>query len=173
MLVTVTTAIALVDAIATSTGLRAHIKWPNDVLLGRRKVAGILAEASGGGSAIDQVIVGYGINLARVSYPPPVDERATSLEQELGRAPDRGAVFAESLASLALWHAHLGAGHCDAILRRWRELSPSSLGATVEWATPSGILRGTTAGIDDDGALRVATAGGIERITGGEVIWRD
>lgn len=163
--------VALADAIRASTGLATEIKWPNDLLVDGRKLAGILAEASGSAPPFDHIVVGLGVNLTRAAYPHEIASRATSIEHELGRLPDRGLVLAETLAAMSSSHEALIEGRFDAILSRWREWSPSSRGASVEWTTPAGAMRGTTAGIDDRGALLVRTAGGIETIVGGEVKW--
>lgn len=170
-LLTLMTGVAVAEAVRASTGLQTEIKWPNDLLVDGRKLAGILAEASGAAPPLDCIVVGVGVNLTRAAYPPAIAARATSVEHELGRVPDRGLVLAETLASIAGWHAHLVHGRFDAILGRWRALSPSSHGATVEWATPQGPVRGTTAGIDDRGALLVKCGARVERIVGGELEW--
>jgi BirA family biotin operon repressor/biotin-[acetyl-CoA-carboxylase] ligase len=164
--------VALAEAIVASTGLAAAIKWPNDLVAGGRKLAGILAEAAGASSRIEHIVLGFGVNVARAAYPREIADRATSIEQELGRPADRGLVLAEALASIATHHAQLAAGGFDAILARWRELSPSSRGARVEWTGPDGPLRGTTAGVDDQGALLVRVDSRVERIIGGELKWQ-
>src|SRR5205809_6332428 len=79
----------------------------------------------------------------------------SSIEVELGRVVDGNVVLAETLAVLAERCAQLERGDSAQILSRWRELSRSCRGAAVEWDTASGPVSGITAGIDDDGALRV------------------
>ncbi len=88
---------ALAEAIRDTTGLQAEIKWPNDLVFERRKLAGILAEASAQGAALDYVVLGFGVNIRAVTYPPDVAQRATSIEAELGRPIDRGLLFARAL----------------------------------------------------------------------------
>jgi BirA family biotin operon repressor/biotin-[acetyl-CoA-carboxylase] ligase len=169
-LVTLTAGVALAEAVRACTHLPVDIKWPNDLVVGPRKLAGILVEASGAGR-LQYVIVGFGINLWSAAYPPEIADRATSIEAELGRAVDRGTVLVECLASLAAWNQTLRAGTTDAVLDRWRSLAPSSRGARVEWATQEGIASGVTEGIDQDGALLVRTDGRLERIIAGEIRW--
>ncbi len=118
------------------------------------------------------MILGYGINVLVASYPLEIAERATSIEAELGRAVDRAAVFAESLACLAERIRQLSAGGFDAMLDRWRALSPSSVGAPVEIATPAGWTEAVTAGVDRDGALLARAGGSVRRVIAGEVRWR-
>lgn len=172
-LLTLTAGVALAEGIQAATGLPLQIKWPNDLVLERRKLAGILAEAvSGPASGLQAVVLGFGINIRAAAYPPEIAHRATSLEAELGRPVDRGLVLAEALSSLASRYEDLREGRFDAILSAWRALAPSSRGATVEWITPAGARQGRTEGIDDSGALLVRTGGDVERIVAGELTWK-
>jgi BirA family biotin operon repressor/biotin-[acetyl-CoA-carboxylase] ligase len=170
-LLTLAAGVALAEGIAQATGLRVDLKWPNDLLVSGRKLAGILAESSGAGSGSDTVVLGYGINVLSTAFPPELRQRATSLESELGRAVDRHHLLAETLAALAQRYADLIAGRFDAILDAWRRLAPGASGARVTWTTNAGTLSGTTAGIDDRGALIVRIDGRLERIVAGEVSW--
>jgi BirA family biotin operon repressor/biotin-[acetyl-CoA-carboxylase] ligase len=180
-LLTLAVGVALAEAIEASTALRVDIKWPNDLLVSRRKLAGILAEAlpsspgSEGGDApprrVAHVVLGYGVNVGPMAYPPELRDRATSLETELGRPIDRFAVCVETLASVGRRYADLLEGRFDAILDAWRARAPGSRGARVAWQTASGPQHGVTAGIDDRGALLVRVDDRIERLVAGEVTW--
>ena len=172
-LLTIGAGVALAEGIHAATGLDIALKWPNDLFIGRRKLGGILAEASGAGRSIDAVTVGYGINVAAASFPPEIGDRATSLESELGREIDRAHVLAETLAALAARYDDLLDGRFDAILDGWRRRSPGATGARVRWTAPEGERSGVTAGIDRDGALLVRIDGRIERIVAGELTWID
>jgi BirA family biotin operon repressor/biotin-[acetyl-CoA-carboxylase] ligase len=178
-LLTLTAGLALAEAVAAATGLPPDIKWPNDLLVGHRKLAGILAEASATsrGSSADlepdrlRVVLGFGINVSQAAYPPELSARVTSLETELGRVVDRATLCAESLAALARRYQDLMAGRFDAILDEWRRRAPASRGARVRWDTASGPATGVTAGIDDSGALLVQVGDTVERLMAGEVLW--
>jgi BirA family biotin operon repressor/biotin-[acetyl-CoA-carboxylase] ligase len=177
-LVTLAAGVALAEAIETTTGLRPVIKWPNDLQIGGRKVAGILAEgiltnapAPGGFRGLSLLVLGYGINVGPMVYPPELADRATSLESALGGAVDRAAVFAESLAALDARHGDLIDGRFDVILDAWRQRAPMRRGARVSWETPTGTRAGVTEDIDPYGALLVRTDDGIERLIAGEVHW--
>lgn len=172
-LLTLAAGVALAEAIERVTGLGPSIKWPNDLLIDRRKLAGILAEGVALPAAVglQAVVLGYGINVMSAAYPPELATLATSLESELGRAVDRSAVCAESLAALAARYDDLLEGRYDAILDSWRARAFGSRGAKVEWDTPSGVQTGITAGIDETGALLVRTGHRVERIVAGEVRW--
>jgi BirA family biotin operon repressor/biotin-[acetyl-CoA-carboxylase] ligase len=131
-------------------------------------LAGVLAESNG-----PNVVAGYGINLAADAYPAELQNRVTSLESEVGRRIDRSVVLVETLAAIAARYDDLLAGEFDAILDAWRRRAPTAAGARVEWTIAAAIKHGITDGIDDDGALRVRTDSGLERIVGGEVRWVD
>ena len=165
-LLTLAAGVAVRHGIHAALGLAPDLKWPNDVMVGRRKLAGILAEGLSVGTASQAVVIGVGVNLQPASYPPEVAARATSLEGELGRAVERGPVLAEVLAALSDHLATLERTPGD-ILQQWRAVSPSATGARVEWEGRSG----TTAGIDDSGALLIRSSSGIERVIAGELTW--
>lgn len=170
-LLTLAAGVALAEAIEARTGLRADIKWPNDLLAGRRKLSGILAEAVSGGSGIEAVVLGYGINVGPMICPPELADRVTSLESELGRSVDRAALCVETLARLSQRYEDLLEGRFDGILDAWRDRAPASRGARVTWTTPGGRLAGITAGIDERGALLVRSGDSIERIVAAELTW--
>jgi BirA family biotin operon repressor/biotin-[acetyl-CoA-carboxylase] ligase len=95
-LLTIAAGVAVSEGIAAATGLSVHVKWPNDVHVDGRKLAGILAEG-----AVGHVVLGIGINIQPAAYPADIAVRATCIEAELGRPVDRGVVLAECLAALA------------------------------------------------------------------------
>jgi len=162
-LITLAAGVAVREGVQAATGLAADLKWPNDLIVGPRKLAGILAEGISIGSPDQAVIVGVGVNVQPAAYPPDVAARAVSLEGELGRSIDRGLLLSEIL--IALWD-RLAQRPGD-ILQAWRAASPNAIGTRVEWDGQ----HGTTAGIDDSGALLVKTTAGVERIIAGELRW--
>jgi BirA family biotin operon repressor/biotin-[acetyl-CoA-carboxylase] ligase len=179
MLLTLAAGVALAEAVEAATALRVDLKWPNDLFVARRKLGGILAEGlparpESPGTRIDTVILGYGINVGTIAFPPELAARATSLEIEIGRAVDRAQLFVETLAALARRYEDLLAGRFDAILDAWRSRAPAARGARVAFSTattPAGVQSGVTAGIDDQGALLVQVGERVERIIAGEVTW--
>jgi BirA family biotin operon repressor/biotin-[acetyl-CoA-carboxylase] ligase len=170
--------VAVADGIRRATGLPVHIKWPNDIVVAdaaapekRRKLAGILAEASSGSEGLQHVVLGFGINLRSAAYPPEIADRASSIETELGREVDGWAVLAETLAALSGVASELASGRTQPVLDRWRALAPSALGTPVSWDAPAGSISGVSAGIADDGALLVRVSNRVERIISGELRW--
>ena len=165
-LVTLCAGVGVRDGITAATGLAPSLKWPNDLIVGKRKLAGILAEGMAIGSPDQAVIVGIGINVQPAAYAPDVAARATSIEGELGRAVDADLLLASVLNALWDWLARLEQTPGD-ILQAWRAASPCAVGTRVEWDGRSGV----TSGIDDSGALLVKTGDGLERIIAGELNW--
>jgi BirA family biotin operon repressor/biotin-[acetyl-CoA-carboxylase] ligase len=172
-LLTIAAGVALSEAVERTTGLAPAIKWPNDLLVDRRKLAGILAEGVAAPSVpgVQAVVLGYGINVASAAYPPELASRVTDLESELGRPVERSQLCATSLVALSRRYRDLIAGRFDAILDAWRSRAFGSRGARVEWDSPGGVRSGVTDGIDSMGALLVRTGTGVERIVAGEVRW--
>jgi BirA family biotin operon repressor/biotin-[acetyl-CoA-carboxylase] ligase len=172
-LLTIMAGAAIAEAVEAISGLRATIKWPNDLLVGRRKLAGILAEGvvHPGRAGINEVVLGYGLNVSAAAFPSELSDRVTSLESELGRPIDRAMLAAETIAAIAQRYDDLLAGRFDAILDAWRQRAPDSRGAAVTWDSPQGPQSGTTDGVDGDGALLVRRGTTLHRIVSGEVRW--
>ena len=174
-LVTLAAGVALVEGVERATGLRPDIKWPNDLLVRRRKLAGILAEAVDFGSAegVQGVVLGYGINVSETSYPPALRDLVTCVAVESGRSVDRAKLCAETLAAVAERHRDLMNSRFDVILDAWRARAPGHEGARVSWDTPAGRREGVTIGIDHMGALLVRIDQRVERLVAGEVHWHN
>ena len=170
---TLAAGVAVAEALGQAAGLDAMLEWPNDVVVeasgGRRKVAGILAEASTVGDRVDRVVLGIGINLRDGAWPADVASRAGSVEGLTGRSVDSAALLVEVLAALAIRCGEVESGRVAALLRRWEALAPSSRGAAVEWSVGAVRRRGVTEGVDEQGALIVRVGARRERLCGGEV----
>jgi BirA family biotin operon repressor/biotin-[acetyl-CoA-carboxylase] ligase len=168
---TLVTAVACAE-LARGWGCPARIKWPNDLELEGRKLAGILAEMVGKADAIGFVVMGIGldVNMTEAELPEEIGAIATSLRIARGGAPvPRAALCAALLLELERWlDLHAAQGFAP-VKRRWTELS-STLGARVKVSLADADLEGLAVGIDDDGALRLRTASGREeRIVAGDV----
>lgn len=160
-------ALALSDALEKA-GLKAQIKWPNDVLVNRRKVAGILAEAVWTGQDVDSIIVGIGLNVLQASVPP-ADEAlfpATSVEAESG-ATDRAQLLHDLLAALLALRPKMGTAE---FLAAW-DAALAFQGEVVRvWRDEGESLTGTLSGLEADGSLTLVLADGTtQSVKFGEV----
>jgi BirA family biotin operon repressor/biotin-[acetyl-CoA-carboxylase] ligase len=158
--------VAVAEGIDAATGLRVELKWPNDLHVAGRKLGGLLAEATSG-----CVVLGMGINVRRVALPRELAPSASSIEEELGRPVDRGALPAACLAALARRYQDLRDGREHAIMAAWRARGGAALGRRVEWDAGASSRAGLVEQIDDDGALLVRAGADLVRIVSGEVRW--
>jgi BirA family biotin operon repressor/biotin-[acetyl-CoA-carboxylase] ligase len=140
-------------------GVDVRLKWPNDVVVGGRKIAGVLLERHG-----DAVILGLGVNVAQTSVRSQLAAQATSVAIEGGRA-DRDAVLVAVLAAVTRWRARLEREGFEPVRARWTALA-SMLGRRVT----ADAVAGTAIGLDDDGALLVETEAGATRVLAGDVV---
>jgi len=161
--------LALVEAL-DALGARADLKWPNDLLIDGRKVAGILCEGRRTASGVNAAVIGVGVNVAQRNEDFPVElrERATSLAI-VGHTIAREDVAAEFLDALEpRWTEHTE-GDPGAALAAWRERS-TFWGHEVVVHTPSGEVRGIARDLAADGALLVETAPGTRvRVMAGDL----
>jgi BirA family biotin operon repressor/biotin-[acetyl-CoA-carboxylase] ligase len=166
---------AVAAAIVEETGAAAAIKWPNDVLVDGRKVAGILVEMDAEMERVHHVIAGIGVNVNApvASFPPELRDKATSLRVATGRRVDRAAFAARLLVALEARYGRFVSGGFDSVRAEWERFSCLT-GTDVRVAGPDGEVAGRVLGLDDDGALRLARPdGGVARVIAGEVTVRD
>jgi len=152
-------AVAACEACESVSGVRCEIKWPNDVWVDGRKLAGILVEAR---PTAGWAVVGIGLNVSTTEdeFPAELRETATSLRAAAGVAPSVEDVLEALLGALDRW---LGAPPAE-VLNAWRTRD-ALRGKQLRWENGSGVA----AGVDDSGALIVDTPGGRETLDAGEV----
>jgi len=151
-----------IERLGTRSRGTVRLKWPNDVLIGERKLAGILCESRRRAGAGDAVVVGVGVNVAQQAgeFPAEIASSATSLAIE-GVRTSRERVAAELLNRLEpLWDEHAEGGR-EVVLERWRARA-DFWGREVTVRTPAGAVTGVARRLDEDGGLVVALAGGAE-----------
>jgi BirA family transcriptional regulator, biotin operon repressor / biotin---[acetyl-CoA-carboxylase] ligase len=171
-LLTLAAGVGVANGVQRATGLVVELKWPNDLYVGTRKLAGILAEGGASAGSPPFVVVGIGINVLSAAYPTDVASRATSVEAELGRPVERGPLLAEVLAGFAESYSNLVNGRSGLVLHAWRSRARRLLGRPVQWEEGRQVLSGVARDIDDTGALVVETEAGVRRVIAGEVRWR-
>ena len=168
---TVISATALRRAIKTVTGLSPEIKWPNDLLLGGKKVAGILTEMSAEVDRVRHVILGIGLDVNQDANEFSAELRAlaTSLKLESGEEICRAELAAEILRELDFDYARVGGGKFSAVADEW-EAACVTIGKNVVVHVGDRRFRGRAESLDEDGALRVRSEHGhLERVIGGDV----
>ena len=168
---TVAAATALVRAIREQTDLAPEIKWPNDVLIRGRKVAGVLTELSAELDDVKHITLGIGVdvNLTASEFPAELRKVATSLKIETGRHLNRAELAAAILRELDHDYALIRNHQFAKLADQWEERCVT-LGRRVSIQMGERHLHGFAESLDDDGALLLRTEHGrLERIVGGDV----
>ncbi|HXJ33736.1 MAG TPA: biotin--[acetyl-CoA-carboxylase] ligase [Candidatus Eisenbacteria bacterium] len=167
--------LAVAVAVREATGLAPMLKWPNDVLVGGRKIVGILTEMEAELERVHFVVAGIGVNVNAPAdaFPDDLRDKVTSLAIATGRPVDRVAFMARLLATLETYYRRFADGGFGPLRPEWEGLSALT-GRTVVVRAPEGDLGGRVEGLDDDGALRLVDAEGTaRRVVAGEVTIRD
>jgi BirA family biotin operon repressor/biotin-[acetyl-CoA-carboxylase] ligase len=164
-------AVAAAEALAEESGVAVTIKWPNDLVApgaaagSRQKVGGILCESRGAAGALRDVVIGIGVNVNHEvsDFPPELADRAASIRMLRGGPVDPCGVALGLIASLDRWYTlWRGGGEPGgrSILARYAALAPDLTGRRVRVSDGGAAWIGTTAGLTDEGALRVIREGG-------------
>lgn len=162
--------VGVCDAVR-ATGVPGTLKWPNDMLVGSRKLAGVLVEAQSQGPRLEAVIVGIGVNLTAFEpgeVPPEIAARAISLEEAAGAPIDRESFIAALLAHVEHWVDHYTAVGLEDVIPAWTDRMAHGLRARaiVDGAAVVGMM----AGLDGDGSLLLRDADDmIHRVRSGDV----
>ena len=164
-LLTLALGLAIAEAIARATDVACDLRWPNDVLIGEKKIAGVLVQL------MDRfVIAGIGINVNQSEFPAEIANIATSLHLATGRTHSREELLLALLPAIDSFCKMLAAGAKDAILNMFTRRSSYALGKRVTVEAVGETIEGTTAGLDnsgfltvqqDDGTRRLIVAGGV------------
>ena len=156
--------VAVAQTIRTIANVDAALKWPNDVLIGGKKVGGVLVESGWAGGKMNHVLLGVGVNLNNPA--PDWLPEATSLSEELGRLFDVESFLDILLETLDRYIPFLES-RPELIISSWKEMS-QTLGRMVEVTDEdSEVISGLAVGVDPDGALLVDCGGTIRRVVAG------
>ncbi len=169
-LLTSLAAVAAARAVEKVSGAEVKIKWVNDLYLGDRKICGILSEAGLDMEAgrLEYAVVGIGINVKRMAFPPELRETATSVGNETGGDPDRNRLIAEILNGLEALYGTLETG---AFLQESRERS-NVIGRNVTVIEGGRTYPARALDIDSQGRLVIETENGTSCLNYGEVSLR-
>jgi BirA family biotin operon repressor/biotin-[acetyl-CoA-carboxylase] ligase len=163
--------LAACDGVEAAAGFRPKLKWPNDLVVGDRKLAGLLTESTPG--EITAVILGLGVNVTAAAYPEELAADATSCEEEAGRPVDRAELLVAFLTALeARYSAVLVKGGRETTMQRYR-VDSATIGRRVRVELPGQVLEGTADRVawngqlivvDDNGGQHVVNAGDVKHL---------
>jgi BirA family biotin operon repressor/biotin-[acetyl-CoA-carboxylase] ligase len=154
-LITLAAGLAVREAILEQTGLAPDLRWPNDLLFGRKKFCGILTEMNAEQDQIHFVAVGIGINVNHERIPEELSKIATSLRIETKRVQSRVEIVTRLLRHLDSYYNRFVAEGAEAIVARFSEVSSYAYGKRVRIESASETYTGTTEGLESAGLLRV------------------
>lgn len=153
--------------IVNTLGVAASIKWPNDVLVGRNKLAGVLTEMSTRSQNVDAVIVGIGLNVNTLEFP--ADLEATSIRQQTGKTHDRSAVLDKILQAMDVWIQRYCA-HGVTVLAKAFEQHSLLTNKEVSVKIAGALVVGRVVSLAEDGSLLVQDrTGTTHKVIAGEV----
>jgi BirA family biotin operon repressor/biotin-[acetyl-CoA-carboxylase] ligase len=163
-LLTLTGALAVYDALKGFCNSPLDIRWPNDVLLAGGKVSGILGEAAFRGDKLERAVLGISVNVGHKAddFPQGMPSKPISILMAEGRAPAIPELLEQLLQCLNKWYRPFAAGETSAILAAVRNRSSFVSGKRLRVESGGDVLAGTSAGLGDDGCLRLRLASGIE-----------
>lgn len=166
-------ALAVCDAIREATGLKAALKWPNDVMINGKKVAGILLDLSAEAETVNYAVIGIGINAnfepSEIKVYREGRPAITSIKGELGQDVSRLRLTALLLEKLEHFYLMLEEKGAPPIIAEWRKRS-DMMGKGVTVIQQGKERKGVAADINDDGALQVKTAEGEISVVSGDVL---
>lgn len=165
------------EAISSQAGIAPDLRWPNDIMLGEKKMGGILTELSTEQGQVRHVVVGIGLNVNNNSFPEELRPVATSLRAETGREWPRLGLAAALLKSLdreyAALRADTGGRYRESIVRRFEQCSSYARSTNVQvddiGSGQNASFTGITAGLDKRGFLLVETSAGLRTVISGGV----
>lgn len=164
-------AVAVARAISSLTLLKANLRWPNDVLINKKKVAGILLESDSEKGRIGFVILGIGINVnqRREDFPEELREKATSIFEEIGRKVEIEHLLREVVKELEKAYLSFLKEGTSSIIKGWKRMD-ICLGKRIKVVTSEGGFKAKALDVDEGGALIVGLSNGHTRsILSGEV----
>jgi len=173
-MVTMAGSVAVARAIRKEFDLGALIKWPNDVFIGDKKVAGLLLELSADADTIHHCLLGIGIdvNVPLNQFSPALQKEITSISTEVGHDVDRATFLARILKEFENRYLLIESGEYEAIIREWKSLS-CTLEHRVHITTMKNSFEGEAIDIDEFGALMIRKDNGkIERVIAGDCVHR-
>ena len=161
--------VAAHNAISRTCGISCDLRWPNDLLIGKRKVCGVLTEISAEADWLRFAVIGIGINVNQSAFPAEIAGLATSLAIETGKAWPRTELLVALLESLQAEYLRALAHNGNATLLRQLETISSYVRGKRVHVDEAGGYEGVTDGLDERGFLQVRTRDSVRKVLSGGV----
>jgi len=159
--------LAIAHTLERLYGLEARLKWPNDVLLGDRKIAGMLGDTRAEGAEVHHINLGVGINVN--NSPGLLVPSAVSVAELIGRNVSRRELLSALVEEMDRRSGHLEG---EELIGEWKSRS-ATIGRNVEVITPGGVIKGRAVDIDESGALLVRTPEAVSKVYMGDCTHRN
>lgn len=170
-LFTLCAAVAVHNAVERDTGLDIDIKWPNDLLTGRKKICGILAEIQAEVDRVNTMVIGVGLNVNNAHMPDEIANQATSLRIASGRIHSRIEIFLQFLEEFEDLAGSFAQDGPRAIIDQWSRHSSFAEGRKIKVDDGARVIEGVTRGLNPLGALRIEQRNGkVEEVYSGDVV---
>lgn len=161
-------AVAVADAIERATGIKVECKWPNDLLINGRKVAGILIEGSVKQNSVEYVVIGIGINVNQTQFPAELEPRATSLRLHANKEIDRIRLFREVLQAMEKTYQQAAPTGFQSVVPQWISHT-SMINKTISISQHGDVISGVVKGLSPEGGLVLQTNGSERTVFAGDV----
>jgi BirA family biotin operon repressor/biotin-[acetyl-CoA-carboxylase] ligase len=161
-------AVAIAEAVEQTTGVSVECKWPNDILVGKRKVAGVLIEGSVKQNVVEYVVIGIGINVNQKRFVGELKTKATSLSLETGTEIDRAELFRSVLSALERHYNTIRAQGFNSIIPLWLSRT-AMINKPISVSQQGTIITGVVKGLSDDGGLVLQSNGTVRTLFAGDV----
>lgn len=161
-------AVGVAEAIERTTGIQVECKWPNDLLINSKKVAGILIEGSLKQNALEYAVVGVGLNVNQKTFSGELEQKATSLYLASGKEIDRSVLFREILRSLEGRYRDASSGGFTSVLPEWLSRC-RMINQEISVSLHGQVLSGVVKGLNNEGALILQANGTEKTLFAGDV----
>lgn len=161
--------LAVCKALRKFTGIECKIKWPNDIIVGKKKLVGILTEMSADSESVDYVVIGIGINAGQAEFPEEISDKATSILLETGKSIDKNKLLTCILEEIEKTFAETNLEISSTALREYTDLC-ATIGRNVTFQRNAREFSGIAVGIAKNGELKVLYSDGkVSFVNSGEV----
>ena len=144
------------------------LKWPNDVFLNNKKIAGVLIETYSSGNLIENIVIGIGINLKKT--PKGLEKKSTNLLIETKREIDRKSILENILRFYDIWEEKLLSLEIESILKEWMKRS-YPINTRITFKVDKGeVVNGNFLGINSDGSIKIMSEGNVQNHLNLEVV---